>query len=205
MSIRRAVARILMVVGALAVVIASAAAIYLLVLSRRGFSAREQPSAVEAWIARVVRTASIPDRAKRLQNPIKPSPEVLADARGHWADHCAICHANDGSGNTLMGRNMFPKPPDMRHAPTQDLSDGELYYIVQNGVRLTGMPAWGAPVDDDRESWGLVAFVRHLPALAPEEEREIERLRPKSMHELEEMQEEEKFLNEHHEPNGGNP
>ena len=82
----------------------------------------------------------------------------------------------------------------MRRAPTQQLTDGQLYYIIKNGVRLTGMPAWGEAGEDDRESWELVAFIRHLPSLTAKEEREMRSLNPKSAHELQEKQQEDEFL-----------
>src|SRR5438128_2745829 len=81
---------------------------------RRGFSARDQPSAVEAMASRMVRRLAVPGRSKSLANPVYPSDEVFVDARAHFADHCAVCHANDGSGDTTIGRNLYPKAPDMR-------------------------------------------------------------------------------------------
>ena len=84
----------------------------------------------------------------------------------------------------------------MRAASTQALSDGELYWIIKNGIRLTGMPAWGVPGQQDHDSWALVSFIRHLPKLTPEEEREMKKWNPKSLHELEEERLEERFLNE---------
>jgi len=66
---------------------------------------------------------------------------LIAEAKAHFADHCAICHANNGSGNTEIGRNLYPKAPDMRLPQTLNLTDGELYYTIHNGIRLTGMPA----------------------------------------------------------------
>ncbi len=150
---------------------------------RRGFSARNEPSALETAIARTVRNLSIPRMDKEEQNPWIDSatPAVMADARAHWADHCATCHANDGSGKTEMGQGLYPKPPDMRLPATQKLTDGELYYIIRNGVRLTGMPAWGEPdMEQDDESWQLVLFIRHLPKMTPQEAKEMEKLNPKS-------------------------
>ena len=65
---------------------------------------------------------------------------------------------------------MYPPAPDMREADTQNMTDGELFYIVQNGIRLTGMPVWGSGSDHDAEdSWKLVRFIRHLPKLTVEE------------------------------------
>jgi mono/diheme cytochrome c family protein len=111
---------------------------------RRGFSAREQPSALENYLATSVRALGVPTRARNKKNPFLPSADVLAEARAHFADHCALCHANDGGGKTEIGQNLYPRAPDMRLFRTQRLTDGELYYTIHNGIRLTGMPAWGA-------------------------------------------------------------
>lgn len=174
------------------------------VMIRRGFSAREKPSLMETLIARAARNMSVPASAKDASNPFQPTPEVLAEARAHFADHCAICHANNGSGQTEIGQNLYPKPPDMRLAETQKLTDGGIYYIIHNGIRLTGMPAWGeADPHADKDSWKLVLFIRHLPQLTPQEEKEMETLNPRSPEELREEQEEQRFLSE--EPTGKQP
>ena len=94
-------------------------------------------------MARTARRWAVPAAARKAPNPIAFSPEVWAEARAHFADHCASCHGNDGRGATELGRNLFPRAPDMRLPDTQNLTDGELYWIIENGVRLTGMPAWG--------------------------------------------------------------
>jgi mono/diheme cytochrome c family protein len=165
------------------------------ILIRRGFSARDTPTALETYIARITRKLAVPSSVRGQKNPFTATPDVVGDARAHFADHCAICHANNGSGNTEIGQNLYPKTPDMRMLQTQNLSDGELYYIIHNGIRLTGMPAWGTAEKDD-DSWKLVLFIRHLPQLTPEEEEEMTRLNPKSPAELKEDQEEQEFLNE---------
>lgn len=161
-----------------------------------GFSARAQPSSIERFAARQARVTASPAGARERTNPVADSPEVLADARAHWANHCAACHSNNGSGSAEMGKHMYPPAPDMRQASTQDLTDGELFYIIQNGIRLTGMPSWGSgTTHDEQDSWKLVLFIRHLPKLTAEEEREMETLNPKSPEELKEEEEERKFLN----------
>jgi mono/diheme cytochrome c family protein len=166
-----------------------------LVAAHRGFSARDQPSAPETYVARTARRLAVPSRAKNEKNPFTASPELMAEARAHFADHCAICHANNGSGKTEIGRNLYPKAPDMRLEQTQNLTDGELYYTIHNGIRLTGMPAWGSE-EKDEDSWKLALFIRHLTQLTPGEEREMEALNPKGPGEKQEEQEEEQFLNE---------
>jgi len=160
---------------------------------KRGFSARQRPTILETFVARAMRRLAVPASLKNARNPISSSPEVIAEARSHFADHCASCHANNGSGDTQLGQNMYPKPPDMRQPATQMMTDGELYSIIHNGVRLTGMPAWGQE-NDDPDSWKLVLFIRHLPYLTPAEEAEMEDLNPKSPAELREEKEEEDFL-----------
>lgn len=163
--------------------------------TRNGFSARDEASAVERWIARRMRAMSVPSRARNARNPFASTPEALAEARAHYADHCASCHANDGSGTTDLGQSLYPKAPDMRLAETQRLTDGELYYIIQNGIRLTGMPAWGRKDDERNEdSWKLVLFLRHLPDLTEEELAEMKELNPKSPHDIEEEKRENEFL-----------
>jgi mono/diheme cytochrome c family protein len=165
------------------------------VVVHRGFSARDQPSALETYVARTARSMAVPSRAKSEKNPFTASSELMSEGRAHFADHCAICHANNGSGNTDIGRNLYPKAPDMRLPRTQNLTDGELYYTIHNGIRLTGMPAWGTE-EKDEDSWKLVLFIRHLPQLTPAEEREMEALNPKGPGEKQEELEEERFLNE---------
>jgi mono/diheme cytochrome c family protein len=162
---------------------------------RRGFSARDNPSAMEAYFARSVRRLAIPASGRDAKNPFTPTPELLGETRAHFADHCATCHANNGSGDTEVGRNLYPKAPDMRRPQTQNMTDGEIYYTIHNGIRLSGMPAWGE-TDKDDDSWKLVVFIRHLPQLTPEEEKEMERLNPKTPAERSEEEEEQRFLNQ---------
>jgi mono/diheme cytochrome c family protein len=164
-------------------------------MMRHGLSARQQPTRVEEAIARSVRRFAMPSSARNLPNPIALTDGVLADARAHWADHCATCHDNDGSGRTEMGRNLYPKAPDMRQPRTQELTDGELFSIIKNGVRLTGMPAWGDPSGrDDAETWKLVHFIRHLPKITPAEIEQMKAMNPISPAEMKEREQEEEFL-----------
>jgi mono/diheme cytochrome c family protein len=163
--------------------------------SARGFSARQDPTKLEAVLARNTRLLAIPSSAKSLRNPLPLTPDLMVEARHHFADHCSICHANDGSGDTEMGKNLYPKAPDMREKTTQSLSDGELYFIIHNGIRLSGMPAWGAESDHDQDSWALVYFIRHMPSLSSEELEDMQKFNPQSPMELGEQREEEEFLN----------
>jgi mono/diheme cytochrome c family protein len=164
-------------------------------IASRGLSTRVAPSAIETSIALTMRWLATPSDARGAGNPVPATSEVLEEALAHFADHCATCHANDGSGNIEMGRNFYPPAPDMRAARTQQLSDGELFSIIENGIRLTGMPAWGTGTPDgERGSWGLVHFVRKLPTLTAEDLARMETMNPRSPQAFREEEDARQFL-----------
>lgn len=180
-----------------------------------GVGARTPPSRLETRLARAARHLLIPRAARKRPNPVPSTPGALADARTHFADHCAICHGNDGRGETDLGAGLYPRVPDLTAPATQELSDGELFFIIENGVRLTGMPAFGAAEggeedhgagkggheaereggrEAEEESWTLVHFIRHLPEISPAELVEMEDWNPISRKELEQEEEIRRFL-----------
>jgi mono/diheme cytochrome c family protein len=151
------------VVTMLLLAIVAVAAAFL-VVRRGGLAASAEPSRLERSVAgRLVRLAIPPD-AERLQNPLGGQPDAWRAARDHYLDHCAVCHGRDAKGRTEMGANMYPKVPDLTAAEVQRRSDGALFYIIQNGVRWTGMPAWKNEHSPE-DTWGLVAFIRKAPTL----------------------------------------
>jgi len=164
-------------------------------LLAQGIGTRQEPSNLETTVARAARHMAIPAGAKSRPNPIARSGDSIRAGLQHWADHCATCHGNDGSGDTTMGRAMYPRVPEMRQPGTQELTDGELFYIIENGVKLTGMPAWSTDSDDgEQDSWHLVNFIRHLPQLTTEELSEMSDLNPRAPDEWRELEEQRKFL-----------
>jgi mono/diheme cytochrome c family protein len=136
----------------------------------------------------------IPAAARGRVNPEPATAETLRDGLEHWADHCAVCHANNGSGETELGQGLYPRAPDMRQPATQELTDGELFYIIENGVKLTGMPGWGTGTEGESASWHLVQFIRRLPTLSESEILEMEELNPRSPAEWRALEEERRFL-----------
>jgi len=162
---------------------------------RTGFSAKAEPHALEVFMARQLRHLAIPAGQRAMPNPVALTPEVLGESRAHFADHCATCHANNGNGRTPIGQNVYPKAPDLRLAATQSMSDGEIFFVIHNGIRFTGMPAFGAgEPDEDLDSWKLVHFIRHLPNLTAAELEEMKTLNPKSKHQLDEEAMRARFL-----------
>jgi mono/diheme cytochrome c family protein len=186
----------LFIAGVLSAFLVAFAAVGIYATRAGAFSARERPTTLEQWIARRARAMAVAPGVKALANPVPDSPETLKEAREHWADHCAGCHANNGGGDTEMGKRMYPPAPDMRGAYTQQMTDGELFFVIQNGIRMSGMPGWGgASNHDEQDSWKLVRFIRHLPRITRAEEREMQSLNPKTPADLREEQEEREFLN----------
>jgi mono/diheme cytochrome c family protein len=160
--------------------LAVAAAGYGLTLVRRGFSALATPSPIEVFAATTARKIAVPSAYRQLRNPIVPSMGNIRAGMEHFSDHCATCHSNDGGGQTFFGKGLYPKPPDLRAAGTQNKSDGELYYTIQNGVRLSAMPAF-SEAHTTAQTWRLALFIRHLPQITPEELNAMKPLNPKSV------------------------
>jgi mono/diheme cytochrome c family protein len=111
----------------------------------------------------------------------------MKESLAHFADHCATCHANNGSGQTPIGKNVYPQAPDLRLADTQSMSDGEMFWVIHNGIRFTAMPAWGeGDPAQDQGSWKLVHFIRHLPQLTSKELGQMQALNPTTKKDREE-------------------
>jgi mono/diheme cytochrome c family protein len=204
--------------GAILFMLLFAAALGAFVVVRHGVSARDQPTQAEIFVARRLRHLAIPVSARQTASPEPSTPATVKAGMEHFADHCATCHGNDGRGDTEIGKNLYPKAPDMTSEDTQSLSDGELFYIIENGVRFTGMPGWGTGntsaegasggggdgqeheggghehEGSSHDTWALVHFIRHLPKLTDAELQQMKALNPKSPDEWEQDQQMREFL-----------
>jgi mono/diheme cytochrome c family protein len=160
-----------------------------------GLRARVEPGPLETRVARSVRALAVTAADRDRRNPVPASAEALESGLVHFADHCAICHGNDGSGDTDFGRGLYPPPPDMRREDTQELTDGELFHIIEHGIRFTGMPGFGGDhAEGEEETWELVHFIRHLPRLSDPELERMRELNPRPPAEIRREMEEERFL-----------
>jgi predicted CXXCH cytochrome family protein len=136
----------------------------------RGFKATSEPSIFEKVLARRLRNFAIPRHDRVEKNPFQVNSETLKVARERFITQCSLCHGSDARGQTQMGRSLYPRVPDLLSPQTQNLTDGELHYIIENGVQMTGMPAWGSPHQEtEDDSWKLVLFIRALRPLTVEE------------------------------------
>jgi len=129
-----------------------------------GCTAHQNPTRVETALANAAKDVVIPLEAERKQDPFPDTEEVLNQGRQVYLQSCALCHGTDGRGETYLGRNMYPPAMDMTSPHIQHWSDAEMFWIIQNGVRLTGMPSWQSSISE-ADTWKLARFIHSLPRL----------------------------------------
>jgi mono/diheme cytochrome c family protein len=130
----------------------------------QGCKADKQPSQGETDLANAAKDVTIPLEAGKKTNPLPDSEEVVSQGQEVFLGSCAQCHGADGRGDTTVGRSMAPPAMDLTSPHVQHWSDAELFWIVQNGVRLTGMPAWQSSISEN-DTWKLTRFIHNLPHL----------------------------------------
>jgi mono/diheme cytochrome c family protein len=163
------------VVGILIVVAAGAFMVY---GGRTSIAATTPPDLLDK-MAPVARDRAIARQAPALSIP--DDPARAARGREHYGENCLPCHGAPGVKAMEMAEGMNPKPPELDGPHTRGLSDGQLFWIVKNGIRASGMPAFGVN-HQDPEIQDIVAFVRHLPALTPAEKQELGEALPREHH-----------------------
>ena len=130
----------------------------------QGCTAEKHPSQEETNLANAAKDVAIPLEAGKKTNPLPETDEIVSQGQDVFLGSCAQCHAADGRGDTDIGRNMAPPAMDLTSSHVQHWSDAELFWIIQNGVRLTGMPAWHSSISEN-DTWKLARFVHKLPRL----------------------------------------
>jgi cytochrome c553 len=126
--------------------------------------------AVTAWLLQLAMRSSVQTHAGDVAPPPLDDPRLIAIGAGHYASGCEPCHGSPGRPRNPIALQMLPPPPDLRER--LDWTDAELFWIIRNGIKYAGMPAWVAPERKD-EVWAIVAFLRRLPALGPEDYRRL--------------------------------
>ena len=153
---------------ALAVVIVAVVAGVLFWTGAYNTAATVPPSGLEKAVAGAVFKKSVARRAPKATNPFS-GPDAVRAGLAHYREMCVICHGAPGVDASEIGEGLNPPAPDLTLGGVQAKSDGELFWILQQGVRMTGMPAFG-PTHKDPEIWKLVAFLRHLPQITKDEQ-----------------------------------
>src|SRR5271156_5331559 len=127
-------------------------------------SAGKHPSQGETSLANAAKDVTIPLEAGKMKNPLPETDEVLSQGQEVFLGSCAQCHGADARGDTNIGRNMDPPAMNLTSPHVQHWSDAELFWIIQNGVRHTGMPSWKSSISEN-DTWKLARFIHQLPSL----------------------------------------
>lgn len=119
------------------------------------------------WLLETARERSIAVRAADIVVPGDlDDPKRIASGAGQYAEMCSFCHLAPGMKRTEISRGLYPRAPELRRG--NDLTPAEEFWVVKHGVKMTGMPAWGV-THSDEILWDVVAFLRKLPELSPEQ------------------------------------
>jgi mono/diheme cytochrome c family protein len=153
-------------------VVVAAMLLLFLVMPRMQWNATARPSAAEAWIARYVLSKWVRNNAPSESNPIPPTAENLREGEHEYDEHCAVCHGLDGSAENRIGGDFHP-PITRLSKGVKFLSDGQFYFIVSNGIRMTAMPGFATRHSSD-ELWKTILWVRHFPNVTPQERATIQ-------------------------------
>ncbi len=114
---------------------------------------------------------SVSRHARGIVVPDLSAPEMVKKGSRHYQAMCVQCHGGPGVSRSEAGEDLYPKGPDLAKAGRQWTPE-QLYWITKNGIKMTGMPAWGLTSEDD-ELWALVAFMKQLPSITPEQYRQM--------------------------------
>ena len=137
------------------------------------------------WLLETIRDRSVAARARDIVPNDLDDANRISKGAGQYAEMCSGCHLAPGMKRTEISRGLYPRAPELRRKT--NLTPAEQFWVVKHGVKMTGMPAWGVTHDDDL-LWDVVAFVRKLPELTPEQYETLVKNAPKHeelMHEME--------------------
>lgn len=135
-------------------------------------AATAPPSKMEAKVAAWALNRSVAKRAPSTKNPLPATAETWKAGLAHYRENCVVCHGGPGVDAGEIGQGLNPPAPDLTLPRVQARPDGELFWIVGNGIRTTGMPAF-SPTHKPEELWKIVAFMRHLPELTDAEQKAL--------------------------------
>lgn len=135
-------------------------------LSQWSLAALEEPGALERYAAVKVKRWQIARAARGIAAPASKDERAIATGGMQFRADCAVCHGSDGRTPTEIGRWMSPRAPDLATAEVQAWSDAELFWIIKNGIKMTGMPGFGR-MHPDQRIWELVHYVRQIGESPP--------------------------------------
>ena len=148
-------------------------------------SAEIPPGKMEKKIATFALNKSVARRAPNRKNPLPATPETLRGGLAHFRENCVVCHGAPGVDPGEIGQGLNPGAPDLTLPRVQERTDGQLYWLVDEGIRMSGMPAFG-PTHGENELWQIVAFLRHLPEITEQEKAQLQGEKEEAGHHHEE-------------------
>ncbi|MDQ2978628.1 MAG: cytochrome c [Acidobacteriota bacterium] len=135
-------------------------------------AATSLPSKMETRLAQFSLNRSVARRARPAKNPVPATPAIWKAGLAHYKENCLVCHGAPGVDAGELAGGLNPPAPDLTLPRVQVRPDGEMFWIVSNGIRTSGMPAF-SPTHKPEEIWHIVSFLRHLPELTAEEQKAL--------------------------------
>lgn len=127
-----------------------------------------------AFILGTTMDNSVRFHAKGITAPPLDDAQMVMDGFRHYRKMCVGCHLAPGINSTEIRKGLMPEPPKLQKA-VEEWKPAELFWVIKNGVKMTGMPAWG-PSHSDQKIWGIVAFLEKLPHMTAEQYKEMDKM-----------------------------
>src|SRR5271166_4679328 len=165
-----------MALGALGVIVVGAVGAYCAVLlGLLPANADARPSALERWAARTSLRATVAREAPKQTDPLPVDDSNLAAGSKLYGDNCMVCHgASDGQASNIAA-GLYQHAPQLGKHGVEDDPEGETYWKIDHGIRLTGMPAFGKSLTET-QIWRLATFLKHMDSLPPQAQAAWKRL-----------------------------
>ena len=129
-------------------------------------AATKPDTGIAKWVLETTKEKSVRSHSKDITVPNLDSESLIETGFHHYDQMCVGCHGAPGISPSEIGEGLNPEPPDLSEEAA-NMTPAELFWITQNGIKMTGMPAFG-PTHSDEELWGIVSFMQKLPDLSPE-------------------------------------
>jgi len=124
-------------------------------------------SALTDWVLSTASDNSIRYHAKDIEAPAVDDQTMVTRGFHHYREMCVSCHLAPGIKSSEISKGLMPDPPTLQES-AEEWSPAELFWVIKNGIKMTGMPAWG-PTHSDKKIWDIVAFVKKLPKMTAEQ------------------------------------
>jgi mono/diheme cytochrome c family protein len=135
-------------------------------------SAMVPHSKMTLWMIRTLKDNSIERYSKDIKVPELKDPSLVSLGFVHYREMCAGCHGAPGLSRDETGQGLYPRPPDLSRS-SSELTPSELFWITKNGIKMSGMPAFGK-THDDHKIWAIVSFLEILPSMSKEQYRSMD-------------------------------